>query len=276
MCDSGCTASSASRSASRRLDALAAEPVVGRHRGLERADPRRALGMARHVVREVRVVAEPGRGGHAGTVRRNGPARRSRRRRSRGRRALRGAVRRPRGRARHARLRPPARRDRLLLGAGRPRRRARRRRLAAAPPRGHARRRPRDRAPLGRRGALRGGAGALPRPRAARRALRRRPPRPPRARPRGRPRRPPRRARGRRARPAAGSCASCRRVVAEHERIDVLEGRRAAALAMDGRRRADPRRRPRDRRPRRRARHGRRRRAVVAHDQPAGRPSAPG
>ncbi len=52
----------------RRLDALAAEPVVRRHLGLEGADPRRALRMAGHVVREVRVVAEPGRAGHAGTV----------------------------------------------------------------------------------------------------------------------------------------------------------------------------------------------------------------
>ena len=237
MCDSGCTASSASR------------PARG---ASTRSQPNQSLADISASSARIRAGRSgwPGTSwarcaswrnqGEAGTRVRygNGPARRSRRRGSRGRGALRGPVRRPRGRERHADLGPPARRDRLLLGAGRPRRRARRRRLAAAPPRGHAGRGPRDRAPLGRRGALRGGAGALPRPRADRRALRRRPPRPPRARARGRPRRPPRRARGReRDRPPDPAHAV---------------GRRGGARA-DRRARGPPRRRARDGR-RRRAR----------------------
>ena len=178
----------------------------------------------------------------------------------------------PPARARASRWSPPAR-------SARPPPTGRRAALAAAlaaddspaaPPRGHARRRPRARAPLAPpRCSCDGGAGALPRPRAARRALRRRPPRQPRARPRGRPRRAAASPTPAAARPAAGSCARCRRSSPSTPRIEVLEGRRAAALAMDGRRRPAARRRARDRRPRGRARHRRRRRAVVAHDQPA-------
>ena len=61
-------------------------------------------------------------------------------------------------------------------------------------------------------------------------------------------------------------------VVAEEPRIEVLEGSRAAALAhpRGPLHRAADRRRARDRRPRRDPRHRRRRRAVVAHHQPAG------
>ena len=126
------------------------------------------------------------------------PRRRSRRRRRRGRRPLRRAVRRPRGRARHAGLRPPARRDRLLLGAGRARRRARRRGLARSAT-------SRTRSPPAAGSCAARAAEVLCEEaperfrdlERARRALRRRPPRQPRARPRGRPRRPPRRARGR-------------------------------------------------------------------------------
>ena len=142
---------------------------------------------------------------HGGTIavtrryrtRRAGGAQRSRRRRRRRGGPVRGAHRRARGSPRDARLGAAARRDRLVLGAGRARRRARRRRLARAAPGGHRDRRPRARPPLRRRGPVRGGAGALRRPRGARRALRRRPPRQPRARARGRPRDPPRRPRRR-------------------------------------------------------------------------------
>ena len=207
--------------------------------------------------------------GHAGTVGQWPPRRRSRRRGRRGRRALRGPVRRPRGRERHADLRPPARRDRLLLGAGRARRRARRRRLAAAPPRGHARRRPRARAPLRGRGALRGGAGALPRPgarsacastptatatsRSGSRAATARAASPTPA----------------AARPAAGSCARSRRSWPSTSGSRCSRAAVPPRLAMDGGAGLLARRRARDRRPRGRAGDGRRRRPVVAHDQPA-------
>jgi hypothetical protein len=47
---------------------VAAEPVGGLHRRLQRPDPRRALRVPRDVVGERGVVAQPD-GGHAGTVR---------------------------------------------------------------------------------------------------------------------------------------------------------------------------------------------------------------
>ena len=110
-------------------------------------------------------------------------------------------------------------------------------------------RRPRARAPLGRRGAVRGGARRASRDLEALgvrfdadrhgdlalglegghgRAPRRRTPAA--------------------ARPAGGSCARCRPTSPSTPRIEVLEGRRARALAIaDGRRRRRARRRPRDR-----------------------------
>ena len=66
------------------------------------------------------------------------------------------------------------------------------------------------------------------RPRGARRALRRRPPRRPRARARGRPQRAAASSTRAAARPAGGSCASCRPTSSSTTRIEVLEGRRAA------------------------------------------------
>ena len=217
----------------------AAEPVVALHLGLERDDPlpaaRGGPGMS---WASDGVVAQPERCGHAGyrtaypwtrrpTSSSWAPAPPGCSPRS---------DRRARRRAGDARLRPPAGRDRVLLGAGRARRRARGRRLAGAAP---ARTRwPPAAASSGARpprSLCRRGARALPRPRGARRALRRRPPRRPRARARGRPRAAASSTRAA-ARPAAGSCASSRRGVAEHPAIEVLEGARAAApQAADGR-----------------------------------------
>ena len=210
------------------------------------------LGMARDVVRERAGVTQPERG-HAGTVRRRVSAERS---------DLvvvgagaAGPVRLPRRAARAG--------ARVTLVSARPLAETASywaqgglaaalavERLARAPPGGHAGRRPRHRAPLGRRGADRRGARPLPRPRGARRALRRRPPRQRRARARGRPQRPPRRPRRRqRDRPPHPAPAVRRRRRGARDRRAGGRPRREP-----GRRRALHRRAARGRRARWRAR----------------------
>ena len=152
MWEAGWTASSCSRVGLRRPHDVAAEPAVLRHLGLERDDPLRPLRVARHLVGERELMAQPDGPGHADTVGLtcHGPGRPHHRGRRR-RRPLRRALRRSRGRAGDPHLRPPAGRDRLLLGAGRAGGRAGRGRLARAAPAGHDRRRPRHRAHARRR-----------------------------------------------------------------------------------------------------------------------------
>ena len=221
----------------RRLDALPAEPAVALQRGLERHDPRRPLGVAGDVVRERRRRGGTRTARHAGYRTRPcsepPPSDRRRGRRRRGR-AVRRAHRRPR--------RAPGSRSSPRGRSPRPRPTGRR---AASPPRSRSTTRPRctsqdtlaagprARPPLGRRGAVRGGARALRRPRGARRALRRRPPRQPRARPRGRPRRSAASSTPAAARPAGGSCASSPPTWSRRSAIEVLEGRRVRALLAD-------------------------------------------
>ena len=130
---------------------------------LDRHDPRRLLGMRPGVVlQRGRMLQKHGRGGHRRVPYLHVSA-------SQTEVAVVGAgaaglytalERRPAGRTRHARLRDPAGRLLQLLGSGRPGRGAVRRRQSRAPPRRHARGRPRLGAGIGGPGPLRGGAGA--------------------------------------------------------------------------------------------------------------------
>ena len=224
----------------RREHDVAPEPVVALHLRLQRDDPLRPLRVPWHLVGERERVAQPDGPGHADTVRAppHGPGRPHRRGRRRGR-ALRRADRRARGRPGHADLRAPAGRDRVVLGPGRARGRARRPTTRRSSTSRTRRRRPRDRPRL--RGAHpgRGGARALPRPRAARRHLRRRPQRPPRARAGGRALAPPRRARGReRDGPADPARAQRRRRGASRHRRPRRPARHGAPHRRRTRRRA--------------------------------------